>query len=497
MKAAIKINTDRRIGTVDPNIYGHFLSRRKWVADGGLHNPSHKDADSGGLREKVLEAIKEVAPPVVRWPGGCTGTSYDWREGIGPAAERSKTIDAHFGYGVSNGFGTAEFVDFCRKVGAAPHINLTTGTGSLREALAWVEYCNLDADTKWANLRRAHGHDAPFNVSYWQIGNEEWGDWEIGYTTASDYAQRAREWAKSIKRLDPAAKTLALGHYKDFDLIDWNHEVLTTAGRHLDYITFHRYWDFDSSKGDDQYDMIAGAGYLEEQKMKALSSLIDLVAREQNWAKAPKMAFTEWNARDVSHNEMTPGWRPGKPQYRLTDALAAAGFINAMQRQSSAVTMANIAQSINVVGILVVTEADVFREPVYWALHMQRHLSGSVAVDAHVTCDSYSVRPPGAQATDIPYLDVSATTDDAGGKVYVSIVNRHLTDAAETSLDLGLVTSATATLHELWHDDPFGQNTGEAPDAVRPRQKQVNVEGGRVTLALPPHSYTIFELATS
>lgn len=515
MKATIKIDMDRKLGDVDPNIYGHFLSRRKWVADEGLHYPGHPDADEDGLRKEVVEAIREIAPPVVRWPGGCTGTSYDWREGVGPASERENTIDAHFGYGVSNAFGTDEFIGFCRQVGAAPHINLTTGTGSLREALAWVEYCNLDTDTKWANLRRANGHDAPFEVPYWQIGNEEWGEWEIGYTTADDYARRAREWAKSIKRLDPKAKTLALGHFKDHDLVEWNHSVLSTAGEYLDYLTFHRYWDFDTSKGDDQYDFIAAVGRIEEEKMIALSGLIDLVAREQNWKITPKIAFTEWNCRDVCHGEMTSGWRPGKAQYRLVDALAAAGFINAMQRQSNLVKMANIAQTINVVGILVVTDDELFREPVYWALHMQRHLSGAVAVDAHVECGHYMIAAPGdpyvpkrnsqhGHDTDerlgrrdvqVPWLDVSATKGD--GKLFISIVNRHRSEAFETEISIGVDVQNAVTCHRLWHENPLGQNTLEEPDAIRPVATELAVAGGRVSIALPPHSYTILEIPVS
>jgi alpha-N-arabinofuranosidase len=118
------------------------------VSVDGLHDPKHPNARADGLRQDVVDAVAETAPPIIRWPGGCTGTSYEWLDGVGPKDKRPNVIDAHFGYAVGNGFGTAEFVAFCREVGAEPHINLTTGTGDLREALAWLEYSNLDTDTK-------------------------------------------------------------------------------------------------------------------------------------------------------------------------------------------------------------------------------------------------------------------------------------------------------------------------------------------------------------
>ncbi|MCX7016258.1 MAG: hypothetical protein NTW86_27485 [Candidatus Sumerlaeota bacterium] len=497
MNAQIVIDPYRPIGPIDPNIYGQFLCRRRWVADEGLYDPAHPDADENGLRRGVVQALSESAPPIIRWPGGCTGTSYDWRDGVGPQAERPRTIDVHFGYDVGNGFGTAEFVRFCRGIGAEPHINLSTGLGTLRDAVEWIEYCNFATPSKFANLRRAHGHDEPFHVRYWQIGNENYGPWEIGHHSPAQYAYIAGEWAKTIKKMDRSLKVLAVGGSQR--RLDWDWMVLEEAFDHIDYLTAHRYWNFNSEQGIDNYEEIAAVGYGEERTMQALGGAIELVARAKKAKRRPRLAFTEWNCRDASHAEMSRQWRPRRSQYRLVDALAAAGFLNAMQRQCRVVGLATIAQSVNVVGILSVTPEAVVRETVYWALWMQRHHSGPTAVDARVECDGYATvfgehlqQPLDA----VPFLDVSATLDEAKKRLCVSIVNRHRTQEMTTRLRLrDAKPSSTARLLRLWCDDPLARNTMEAPDRIKPVESAIRNASSDFELALPPHSYSIVELA--
>lgn len=494
MRASITVDPNRSVGEIDPNIYGQFLSRRRGVADEALFNPEHPDADETGLRKSVADAIAEVAPPIVRWPGGCTGTSYDWKEGIGPREERERTIDAHFGYDVDNGFGTPEFVAFCCRIGAEPHFNLSTGLGTLRDAVEWLEYTNFTTPSRWANLRRKHGYEEPFNVRYWQIGNENYGPWEIGHQTPYEYGVMAREWAQTLKKMDPALKVIAVGG-SDHNP-NWDFEVLEQAYPHIDYLTAHRYWNFDGSTPDDQYDMIAAVGYFEDELTRTIAEQIEHVGREKKTLHRPKIAFTEWNVRNTQQREMTSAWVPGGSQYRLTDALAVAGFLNMMQRQSAVVTLGSFAQSINVVGMLLVTDEHVVRETIFWPLVMQRHLSGSRAVDAWTECDGYTTAFKGRAIPGVPYLDVSATRSADGGTVYVSVVNRHRHEELTTTIALRDVElPGEVTLHQLFHDDPNTRNTIDEPDVVRPTKACHAVGAGRIEVALPPHSYSIIEVA--
>lgn len=495
--SGVVVDVERTLGRVRPEIYGQFMSRRRWVVEDALHQPGHPDADESGTRTAVVEAVRELAPPVIRWPGGCTGTSYEWERGVGPVEQRSRTIDWHFGYDVSNDFGTAEFVRYCRSVGAEPQINLTTGTGTLREALNWLEYCNSRHDSYYANLRRGHGDDEPFDVRYWQIGNEDWGEWEIGRVPADEHARRCREWGRALHKLDPRVTVLAAGAWRPDLTLDWNLPLLREAWDDLDYLCLHTYWRFDPRRPDGDYDRLIGVTRREEQSIRALRGLIELVAREKNATRTPKLAFTEWNAADVTRREMSPEWRPDQSQYRMLDAVVCAAFLNVLQRQSDIVGLANFAQTINVVGALVVTQDDVVRESVYWPLWMQRHHSGPVAVAVEVSSPEVRCASWAGEPESVPALDVSATRDDVGRTLWLSVVNRDKDTSHDVEIRLrGARVADEARRCELRAPSPLSMNTVAEPEVITPSWTSVGL-GSDPVVTVPPCSYTILEVPVS
>ncbi len=507
MKARVKIDLERQIGAIDPNIYGQFMCRRPGCSEGGLYEPESATADEYGLRRPVVEGIADLKPPLIRWPGGCTGTSYHWMDGVGPVEERPRNIDLHFGWEARYEFGTDEFIAFCRRIGTEPHLNFAMGTGTLDEAAAWVEYCNGTTNTTYANMRRKYGHEEPFDVKYWQLGNEMYGPWEIGHSTPEVYAAEAREWAKTIRRLDRDINIIAVGGGgSEQTLAPWAWEVVPEVAPYVDYISFHTYWA-EKGTGDPWHEVLSGP-YKAEAMIDTLSAIIQLTERTNRRARKLGIAITEWNAapRDTMMGHH-PVFKPFAPIYSLRDALAVASFINIMQRHCNEVTLATVAQSINVVGLIMVNGEDVWREPIYWPLWMQVRYSGPVALDTLVECDTFDeplyvppYRPErmvlDSAITDIPYLDCSTTFDPEQGKVYLSLVNQHPSDSIEIKVELpGLQVQPGGVIHELYHDDAASMNTPQSPDTVKPTSQEASGFSAAFTQEVKPHSYTILELS--
>jgi len=492
VQARLRIDPERRVGPFRKNLFGHLLARRNGVAEEGLHDPSDPSADGFGVRQDIERLIRPVKPSVFRWPGGCTGTSYHWLDGVGPAEDRPRNIDLHFGWEAGYQFGTNEFVSWCRRMGAEPLINWNMGTGTLDEAVAWLDYCNGTGGTKWAELRREHGVSDPHAVRLWQLGNEIYGAWELGHTTAEQYAETAREWARAARRTDPSIEIIALGGALTHSL-DWAWKVVPEVARFVDYITFHAFWPKTTALGDPWYALQAGP-HRAEQYIRALRSIIDVARREVPGARPMHVAITEWNTADFGvHMGETPDRSAFQPYYDLRDALANASFLNILLRESDTVRLATSAQILNVRGHIMANDEGVWRETIYWPLHMVANLSGAGVLDAWLECDTFSV--PEQRLYDLPILDVAITLDSEEGRLVASLVNRHPTEPISVRFDsLGNSIAAEATCHLLHHEDVGAMNGPTAPDAVQPKISTVDLGERAPTYELPPHSYAILEM---
>jgi len=500
MEGRIKIDLDRKIGKINPNIFGQFMCRRRGATDGAVHCPGHALADEHGCRKDVFGAVEALAPAVIRWPGGNTGTSYHWQDGVGPIEKRPRKMDLHFGVSSNYHFGTDEFISFCKRLKAEPFFVATTGTGTLDEAAAWLEYCNLDTDTYYADMRRANGHEKPYPVHYWQIGNETYGLWEIGHTTARAYGAQAREWGKTLRRLDPSIEVVAVG---DYDSTMWYREVLEEAAEQIDYLTFHSYWDFQPDEVAESYYRVVADPLRDEMRIKDIAGVIEAFDHEHDLKRKVKLAFTEFNAWCLDPKGSF--WEYGKPQYSLKDALAMASCLNVMQRNCNWVTLATAAQTTNVAGLLLVTEEGMIREPVYWPLVMSRQNIGPVALDVWSKSATYAQKFREGQVFGnknqmlkleaVPYLDVSASLDAEARKLYVSVVNRHRDEAMKLAISVDggdLATCGKAV--QLYHENPIQQNTFDNLDAVMPKTLVVDDVSRQFSYIVPAHSFTILVL---
>src|SRR6185437_8018648 len=235
---SITVDPTAVIGSINPAIFGSFVEHMHRCVYGGIYEPGSTLSDAQGFRVDVLDAVRGLAPTHLRYPGGNFVSGYHWRDGVGPREMRPIRHEHALGSIESNQFGTHEFIDYCRRVGTVPHFCVNLGDGTPSEAAEWVEYCNGTRDTTLTRLRAANGATEPFAIPTWGLGNEIYGEWQIGKKNASEYARAAREAAVRMHGVDPTIALIACGFENSHA---WNATVLEALAQHVDYLSLHLY----------------------------------------------------------------------------------------------------------------------------------------------------------------------------------------------------------------------------------------------------------------
>jgi alpha-N-arabinofuranosidase len=484
-EASVNVGLDRPPTRYAREIFGHFIEHFSTQVYGGLFDPSSELSDERGFRLDVVEAMRELRPPVVRWPGGCFVSSYHWLDGVGP--QRRSHYDKAWRVTDPNTFGTAEFVAWCEAIGAAPYICTNAGTGTAEEMSDWLEYCNFSGGGRWAELRTEHGRAQPFGVPYWSIGNENYGSWEMGAKTPTEWASLVRESAKMMRRVDESAVLLTAARSD----LEWTLPLLEAAGPYLDMVSIHGYWDVLNQVNEPSGYLAAVGRSLGPQEEIARTSAI-LTAT--GLAGQVGIAFDEWNLRGWHHPDGTSAEaiearkkNDDNRTYTMADALFSASFLNACLRAADVVTMANIAPSVNTRGPLFVHRDGVVRRSTFHVLSMYANLLGSATLDVAASADPLA-------GTGVPILDVLATTDDAGSSLQLVLVNRDPIRRLRCEVSVqGRPLQGTLEATVLRGDDPDAYNDVDSPDRVRPEQRRLVLDQGGVELE--PHSLTVCSVA--
>jgi alpha-N-arabinofuranosidase len=491
-KATVTLD-DQPIGTISPRLYGQFVEHLGRCCYGGLRPaPGDGAATTEGFRTDVLAALQELPVPLIRWPGGCYADHYHWRDGIGAPATRPATLGMSCGQQVpdDNSLGTHEFLRLCELLGAEPYLAANVGSGSVQETCDWVEYVNGAAATALAAERAANGRSEPWGVRLWGIGNESWDCG--GRYDAVSYAHEFRRYATMVRHVDPRAELVAVG-LEDDGLPEmgmdpeWNAKFLGALGPAtdlVDHLSIHRYWihggpetAFDEN---DYYALLEDAAGTER--------LIERTARTLAAAAKPGhhigIALDEWG---VWHPEAR-SWGPGDVPRRspatfeqagtMRDALAVGIALEGFHRQCRVLSMANLAQTVNVLHCLVVTDGPhCLRTPTYYAFALHRPHLGAEALPVHVQVDGAG--PFGRPA-------VSATASRHGEVTAVTLVNGDYRRA----IDAEIRTAGTsASGRVLAAESPNAVSTAANPGAIALRA--LDVEDGRNgswTVTLPAHS---------
>ena len=496
--ARIIVNLGRPLGAVHPFVFGQFIEHMHRCIYGGVYEEGSPLSDAAGYRKDVMEAIRGLGATILRWPGGNFVSGYHWEDGVGPKDQRPRRLELAWptpgGTVETNRFGTDEFIQYCRLLNTEPYICINLGTGSLDEARNWVEYCNGTTDTFYANLRRRNGHPEPYNVRYWGLGNEMYGAWQQGAKTAEEYARFAREAAKLMKGVDPSIKLIACGHD---GVSDWDRAVLEVLAPYVDYHSIHIY------TGSDDYYTNVFLPHQAERCIRHMSALIEGIRFRQRISHPIPIAYDEWNVWHFNRAVAENGYQE---PYNLGDALAVATYLNIFLRMPAQVGMANLAQTVNVLGSMITNPKGLYLQTIYHPISLYAKHCGPVALDSYVVAapdEQHTLAPDAGPSAErvadlgpFGYLDVSATHNPDARTATVCVVNRHRERAITASLDL-LDGQATRVgqVYEVNGSDPDVSNSFEHPDAVTVHEKAWQGEGSRIAYTFPAHSVTVLKFS--
>jgi len=486
----LELSTFRPGPTIDPAVYGHFAEHLgRCIYEGIWVGEDSPIPNTKGIRNDVLAALRHLKVPVLRWPGGCFADEYHWKDGIGPREQRKRMVNTHWGGVVEdNSFGTHEFMLLCELLGCEPYINGNVGSGTVQEMSEWVEYLTFDGDSPMARLRAENGHPKAWKVKYFGVGNESWGCG--GNMRPELYADVYRRYQTFVRNYgENKIYRIACGaNVADYR---WTEVLMREATRFFDGLTLHHYawgpgpeWE---NKGmatgfpKDEWAVILKAAYRMDELITRHSAIMD----QYDPAKRVAMIVDEWGAWYKVEKGTNPGFL--YQQNSVRDALVAGITLNIFHKHADRVRMANLAQMVNVLQSVILTDKDkMVLTPTYHVLRLYQVHQGATALD--LTYDG------GACTGDptLPRISASASRD-AAGTVHISLCNLDPEEATTVSLDVrGWGDRLSASGEVVTGPAMDSCNTFDAPDVVKPRALEgVAIQGSLLTVKLPARSVAV------
>ena len=495
-KAQIFLDTNRSIAPISPLLFGGFAEHMGRCIYEGVYDPKSPLADSRGLRTDVIEALRDQAYTVVRYPGGNFLSGYNWLDGVGPKNLRPRRRELAWQSTETNQFGTNEFMDFCKAIQAEPMMSVNMGTGTIQAAADLVEYCNAPTGTYWSDLRASHGYAAPHNVRYWCVGNEMDGPWQMGHLDAAAYGNKALEAAKLMKWQDSSIQTVLCGSSNDRmpTYPEWDRTALEIAWEHVDYHSMHYY--VGNPSGDTTSYLASAVQF--ERFVDTLEGTLRYVKAKLRSKHDVYLSWDEWQVwykGDPSLGNWAEAPHLCEEAYNLEDALVVAQWLNVFLRKSNVLKAACVAQIVNVISWLQTRSDGLLKQPSYYAFKMVANLARGESLDAKVKAPMIATN----LYDNVSMLDVSASFDAENQQGGVFIVNRSETETLDTEIiwEDGL-TISVAEAWQLAGSDPREMNTWEEPNRLVAKAiDKPAVKAGRAAISLPPLSFTVLATRTA
>jgi len=497
--ARIYVDTRRTIAPLDRNLFGSFLEHLGRAIYEGIYDPGSKLSDGNGFRKDVLNEIRQLGVPIIRYPGGNFVSGYNWLDGVGPPQNRPRTLDKAWDTIESNQFGTNEFLAWCRAVGTEPLMGLNLGTGTPEDAAALVEYCNVGKGTRWSELRRQHGIPDPYNVQHWCLGNEMDGPWQIGHMSATEYGLKAADAARQMRYVDSSLKLIACGSSGPLmpTYLEWDREVLEQCYQYVDGLSLHRYFGNDDRETGNDTSKYLAMNLSMERQIAETVAVCDLVRGHKRSPKKLWLSFDEWNVwYRARGGDAADGHRQEAPHlleevYNLEDALLVGGLINSLMRNADRVKLACLAQLVNVIAPIMTDANGLFQQTIYYPYSWALQFAKGAVLNLLVESSTYEV----SGLDQVPHVDVAGSLDGNDGKLSLFILNRDLSKAHDVEVvweDAAPARAISASL--LTGDDLKASNSFAAPRRVAPQSFQTPpASGGKSKFEVPARSYTVLQ----
>ena len=495
-QANMILDKDYAIARIDPRIYGSFIEHLGRAVYGGIYEPDHPTADAEGFRRDVIDMVRKLGVPVVRYPGGNFVSGFNWEDSIGPRDRRPARLDLAWFTTETNEVGLHEFAHWARKAGSEVMYAVNLGSRGADAARNVVEYANHPSGSYWSDLRIQNGEKEPFGIKLWCLGNEMDGPWQMGHKTAAEYGRAACEAGKMMKWVDPSIELVACGSSSSEmpTFGSWEYEMLDECYDTIDYVSLHRYY---GNPTNDTPGFLARSMDL-DAFIKTVVSVCDAVGGKKHSKKKLNLSFDEWNVWYHSNEQDKEVWKQGKWNralpllediYNFEDALLAGSMLITFLRNADRVKIACLAQLVNVIApIMTRNGGGCWAQTIFYPFMHASCYGRGTSLRALVNSPVYDCRDYDA----VPLIDSTAVMGD-DGSVTVFCVNRDTAEDCELSIDLRAFDKLRFAEHiVLHHDDVKAVNTEEHPDNVAPAAgAPASVDGGRASVVVPALSWNV------
>lgn len=495
-KTTMVLDKDIQIAKIDDRIYSSFIEHLGRAVYNGIYQPGHPSADEDGFRTDVLELVKDLHVPMIRYPGGNFVSNYFWEDGVGPKDQRKTRLDLAWRTLETNEFGLNEFAKWAKRAGSDIMMAVNLGTRGIADACNILEYCNHPGGTYYSDLRKSHGIEEPYKIKTWCLGNEMDGEWQLGQKTMHEYGRLAVETAKAMKLLDSDIELVSCGSSMITmpTFPEWEAVTLDYTYDYVDYVSLHQYYGNRNGNTED---------YLAQSQdmdlfIHTVTSVCDYIKAKKRSRKTLNLSFDEWNVwfhnneKDDDIQKNHP-WQIAPPLlediYNFEDAVLVGLILIMLLKHSDRVKVACLAQLVNVIApIMTENDGTAWKQTIYYPFMHVSTLGRGVALQSLVNTTKHDT----VEHYDVTDIESIAVYNEEKEEVTIFAVNRNVNEDIVFEADLRSFEGYTVKEYIVMESDDMKVTNGPSGEKVKPSQKtDYTMDGGKFETKMKKCSWNV------